>query len=163
DYGAPARLDNARFLLPVLGVPPDRADDVDSAVAPDTSKPVWTTLLWPLADRPRLSPGVPGGSIPVRLIDDDLATSLAPGRRLDTLQSAAEVATSHDVDPDGAVGHALCLAVDPDLLVTVNAMTGGYVVSNSTDGPAQLPGTPTHPGTGQAAAVTWLNRLRALA
>ncbi|ORA85320.1 hypothetical protein K3U93_24555 [Mycobacterium malmoense] len=163
DYGAPARLDNARFLLPVVGVPPDHADDLDSAVAPDTSKPVWITMLWPLADRPRLSPGVPGGTIPVRLADDDLATSLANGGRLDILLSAAEVATSHDVDPDGAVGRALCLAVDPDLLVTVNAMTGGYVVSNSPDGPAQLPGTPTHPGTGQAAATGWLNRLRALA
>jgi hypothetical protein len=163
DYGAPARLDNARFLLPVVGVPPDDADDLDSAVAPDTSKPVWITMLWPLADRPRLSPGVPGGTIPVRLVDDDLATSLAGGGRLDILLSAAEVATSHDIDPDGAVGHALCLAVDPDLLVTVNAMTGGYVVSNSPDSPAQLPGTPTHPGTGQAAATEWLNRLRALA
>lgn len=163
DYGAPARLDNARFLLPVVGVPPDHADDVNSAVAPDTSKPVWITMLWPLADRPRLAPGVPGGTIPVRLVDDDLATSLAPGGRLDILLSAAEVATSHDVDPDGAVSHALCLAVDPDLLVTVNAMTGGYVVSNSPDGPAQLPGTPTHPGTGQAAAAEWLNRLRTLA
>ncbi|MCV7099246.1 DUF6049 family protein [Mycobacterium palustre] len=163
DYGAPARLDNARFLLPVIGVPPDRADDLDAAVAPDTSKPVWITMLWPLADRPRLSPGVPGGTIPVRLIDDDLAASLAKGGRLDTLLSAAEFATSHDVDPDGAVGRALCLAVDPDLLVTVNAMAGGYVVSNSPDGSAQLPGTPTHPGTGQAAATDWLNRLRALA
>jgi hypothetical protein len=163
DYGAPARLDNARFLLPVVGVPPDNAGDLDSAVAPDTSKPVWITMLWPLADRPRLSPGVPGGAIPVRLVDDDLATSLATGGRLDILLSAAEAATSHDVDPDGAVGRALCLAVDPDLLVTVNAMTGGYVVSNSPDGPAQLPGTPTHPGTGQAAATAWLNRLRELA
>ena len=163
DYGAPARLDNARFLLPVVGVPPDQADDLDSAVAPDTSKPVWITMLWPLADRPRLSPGVPGGTIPVRLVDDDLATSLATGGRLDILLSAAEVATSHDVDPDGAVSRALCLAVDPDLLVTVNAMTAGYVVSNSPDGPAQQPGTPTHPGTGQVAATEWLNRLRALA
>jgi hypothetical protein len=163
DYGAPARLDNARFLLPVVGVPPDNAGDLDSAVAPDTSKPVWITMLWPLADRPRLAPGVPGGAIPVRLVDDDLATSLATGGRLDILLSAAEAATSHDVDPDGAVGRALCLAVDPDLLVTVNAMTGGYVVSNSPDGPAQLPGTPTHPGTGQAAATAWLNRLRELA
>ncbi|HWS92924.1 MAG TPA: DUF6049 family protein, partial [Mycobacterium sp.] len=120
-------------------------------------------MLWPLADRPRLSPGVPGGTIPVRLVDDDLATSLAAGGRLDILLSAAEVATSHDVDPDGAVNRALCLALDPDLLVTVNAMTGGYVVSNSPDGPAQQPGTPTHPGTGQAAATEWLNRLRALA
>ncbi len=163
DYGAPARLDNARFLLPVVGVPPDHADDLDSPVAPDTSKPLWITMLWPLADRPRLSPGVPGGTIPVRLVDDDLATSLAAGGRLDILLSAAEVATSHDVDPDAAVSHALCLALDPDLLVTVNAMTGGYVVSNSPDGPAQQPGTPTHPGTGQAAAAEWLNRLRALA
>lgn len=163
DYGAPARLDNARFLLPVVGVPPDRADDVGSAVAPDTSKPVLMTMLWPLADRPRLAPGVPGGTIPVRLVDDDLATSLASGGRLDILLASAEVATSHDVDPDGAVGRALCLAIDPDLLVTVNAMTAGYVVSNSPDGPAQLPGTPTHPGAGQATATEWLNRLRALA
>ncbi|KKC03018.1 hypothetical protein, partial [Mycobacterium nebraskense] len=163
DYGAPARLDNARFLLPVVGVPPDQAGDLGSAVAPDTSKPVWITMLWPLADRPRLAPGVPGGTIPVRLIDDDLATSLASGGRLDILLSAAEVATSHDVDPDGAVGRALCLAVDPDLLVTVNAMTAGYVVSDSPEGPAQLPGTPTHPGAGQAVATEWLNRLRALA
>jgi hypothetical protein len=163
DYGAPARLDNARFLLPVIGVPPDKPDALDSAVAPDTSKPVWLTMLWPLADRPRLSPGAPGGTIPVRLVDDDLATSLATGGRLDTLLSAAEVATSHDVDPDGAVGRALCLAVDPDLLVTVNAMTAGYVVSDSPGGAAQQPGTPTHPGTGQAAATTWLSRLRSLA
>lgn len=163
DYGAPARLDNARFLLPVIGVPPDNADDLGSAVAPDTAKPVWITMLWPLADRPRLAPGAPGGTIPVRLIDDDLATSLASGGRLDILLSAAEVATSHDVDPDGAVGRALCLAVDPDLLVTVNAMTTGYVVSDSPDIGAQQPSTPTHPGTGQAAATVWLNRLRALA
>lgn len=163
DYGAPARLDNARFLLPVIGVPPDQADDLGSAVAPDTSKPVWITMLWPLADRPRLAPGAPGGTIPVRLVDDDLATSLATGGRLDILLSAAEVATSHDVDPDGAVGRALCVAVDPDLLVTVNAMTSGYVVSSSPDLAAQQPGSPTRPGTGQAAATVWLNRLRALA
>ncbi|MGV0047084.1 hypothetical protein ACRU13_25955 [Mycobacterium colombiense] len=163
DYGAPARLDNARFLLPVVGVPPDRADDLGSAVAPDTSKPVLMTMLWPLADRPRLAPGVPGGTIPVRLVDDELATSLASGGRLDILLASAEVATSHDVDPDGAVGRALCLAIDPDLLVTVNAMTAGYVVSDSPDGPGQLPGTPTHPGAGQATATEWLNRLRALA
>ncbi|CAM4357641.1 hypothetical protein MB901379_04906 [Mycobacterium basiliense] len=162
DYGAPARLDNARFLLPVVGVPPDRTADFDSAVAPETNKPVWITMLWPLADRPRLAPGVPGGTIPVRLIDDDLANSLASGGRLDTLLAAAELATSRDVDPEGAVTRSLCLAVDPDLLVTVNAMTGGYVVSDSPDGPAQLPGTTTHPGTGQAAASIWLDRLRAL-
>ncbi|HZU47419.1 MAG TPA: hypothetical protein VFA16_09260, partial [Mycobacterium sp.] len=167
DYGAPARLDNARFLLPVVGVPPEptktSTDPLSSVVAPDTSKPVQITMLWPLADRPRLSPGAPGGTFPVRLIDDELATALATGGRLDVLLSSAEFATSHDVDPDGAVGRSLCLAVDPDLLVTVNAMTAGYVVSNSADSSAQQPGTPTHPGTGQAAAVSWLDRLRVLA
>ena len=63
-------------------------------VAPDTSKPVPVTMLWPIADRPRLAAGVPGGTTPVRLIDDELATSLAAGGRLDTLLSAAEFATS---------------------------------------------------------------------
>ena len=165
DYGAPARLDDARFLLPVLGVPPEPAadssgDTLTSVVPPDTSKPVALTMLWPLADRPRLAAGAPGGTTPVRLIDDDLATSLAPGGRLDILLSSVDFATSPQVDPGGETRNAMCLAVDPDLLVTVNAMTGGYVVN---DAPDAGPGTPTHPGAGQDAAVGWLNRLKAVA
>ena len=165
DYGAPARLDDARFLLPVIGVPPERAADSSAnaladVVPPDTSKPVRLTVMWPLGDRPRLAPGAPGGTAPVRLIDDDLAGSLAAGGRLDVLLSAVDFATSQSVDPGGPVRSALCLAVDPDLLVTVNAMTSGYVVN---DGPDIGPTTPTHPGTGQDAAVNWLNRLKSLA
>jgi hypothetical protein len=163
EYGDPARLDDGRFLLPVLGVPPDpsvrSADSLTDVVAPDTSKPVLLTMLWPLADRPRLAAGAPGGAAPVRLVDDELAESLAPGGRLDTLLSAAEFATSPAVDPGGRVNGALCLAVDPDLLVTVNAMSAGYLVSVN---PADR-NSPTHPGAGQAAASTWLDRLRALA
>ena len=98
-------------------------------------------MLWPLADRPRLAPGVPGGTTPVRLMNDDLAVSLAAGGRLDTLLGAADFATSPAVDPGGDVGRALCLAVDPDLLVTVNAMTAGYVVADAPDGL----GTAAHP------------------
>ena len=147
----------------MLGVPPDPAnssdDSVADVVAPDTAKPVAVTMLWPLADKPRLAPGVPGGTTPVRLINDDLAVSLAAGGRLDTLLSAVEFATSPAVDPGGQVARALCLAVDPDLLVTVNAMTAGYVVDDAPDGL----GTAAHPGTGQDAAVAWLDRLRALA
>jgi len=164
DYGEPARLDDARFLLPVLGVPRDPATDpadaLTAVVPPDTSKPVGLTLLWPIADRPRLAAGAPGGTTPIRFIDDDLATSLATGGRLDTLLSAVEFAIGPQVDPDGNVRLTTCLAVDPDLLVTVNAMTGGYVVN---DGPDAGPGTPAHPGTGQDAAVAWLNRLRGIA
>ncbi|MGV0837080.1 hypothetical protein [Mycolicibacterium thermoresistibile] len=164
DYGAPARLDDSRFLLPVLGVPSDDDTESSSAVTsvmpPDISAPVRFTVFWPLADRPRLAAGAPGGSAPVRLVDDELAVSLAPGGRLDTLLSAVDFATSPAVDPSGDVSRSLCLAVDPDLLVTVNAMTAGYVVN---DGPEAGPGTPVRPGTGQDAAVNWLNRLKELA
>nr|WP_170314211.1 DUF6049 family protein [Mycolicibacterium helvum] len=163
DYGDAARLDDARFLLPVLGVPPESADPASDTVAdvvpPDTTKPVAVTMLWPLADKPRLAPGVPGGTTPVRLMNDDLAVSLAAGGRLDTLLAAVEFATSPAVDPGGATARALCLAVDPDLLVTVNAMTAGYVVADAPDGL----GAAAHPGTGQAAAVAWLDKLRGLA
>ncbi len=163
DYGEPARLDDARFLLPVLGTPPDPVagggDALAGAVAPDTTRPVAVTMRWPLADRPRLAPGVPGGTTPVRLMNDDLAVSLAAGGRLDTLLGAADFATSPAVDPGGDVARAMCLAGDPDLLVTGNAMTAGDVVADAPDGL----GTATHPGAGQAAAVAWLDRLRALA
>jgi len=161
DYGAPARLDAARFLLPVTGVPADPAsgNPLTDAVAPDTAHPVAITMLWPLADKPRLTPGVPGGTTPVKLMNDDLAVSLASGGRLETLLAAAEFATSPGaIDPESRLAGALCLAVDPDLLVTVNAMTAGYVV---TDVPAG-PGAATQPGSGQAAAVAWLDRLRDL-
>lgn len=164
DYGAPARLDDARFLLPVLGVPADPSVDAGEGIAdvvpPDTSRPVRLTMLWPLADRPRLAAGIPGGTTPVRLADDELATSLAKGGRLDNLLTAIDFATSTPVDPGGQLRSAVCLAVDPDLLVTVNAMTGGYVVS---DDPAAGIDSATHPGTGQAAAVDWLGRLKTLA
>jgi len=162
DYGAPARLDEDRFLLPVTGVPPSASsgNPLTDTAAPDTTRPVAVTLLWPLADRPRLAPGVPGGTGPVRLMNDDLAVSLAPGGRLDTLLAAAEFATSPAaIDPAGGLDRALCLAVDADLLVTVNAMTLGYVVSDSPDGLGQA----AHPGAGQSTASGWLDRLRGLA
>ena len=164
DYGSPSRLDEARFLLPVTGVPPDpesaSGNPLTDVTAPDTTKPVPVTMLWPIADKPRLAPGVPGGTTPVRLMNDDLAVSLAPGGRLDTLLGAAEFALSPEaIDPSAGVDRTLCLAVDPDLLVTVNAMTAGYSVSDSPDGL----GTAAHPGSGQAAAATWLDRLRNIA
>jgi hypothetical protein len=164
DNGAGARLDAARFLLPVTGVPPDPSsatgNTLTDTVPPDTTKPVAVTMLWPLADKPRLAPGVPGGTTPVRLMNDDLAVSLAAGGRLDTLLGAAEFATSPGaIEPGTGVDRALCLAVDPDLLVTVNAMTAGYVVADAPNGL----GTAAHPGTGQAAAAAWLDRLRGVA
>jgi hypothetical protein len=167
DYGIPARLDDARLLLPVVGVPaepstrpPDPLNDAGGIVPPDTSRPTRVTMLWPLADKPRLVAGAPGGTTPVRLKDDELASALAGGGRLDTLLSAVDFATSPAVDPGGQVRSATCLVVDPDLLVTVNAMTSGYAVNDdSTAGPNSA----THPGKGQDAAVDWLGRLKTLA
>ncbi|EME15529.1 DUF6049 family protein [Rhodococcus triatomae] len=160
EYGGAARLDDARFLLPVLGVPADPTDPNAPAVPPSTSDPVSITLVWPLADRPRLASGIPGSvDDKVRLVDDELATSLAAGGRLEQLVAAAEFATDDDLDRGSALAESMCLAVDPDLLVTVANMTRGYLVVDD-------PGDPTGPardGTGQAAATEWLDRVRQLA
>lgn len=171
EYGGQARLDDARFLLPVLGLPPAAGGATETApqvtensptaaVPPDTSAPVALTMLWPLADRPRLAAGVPGSvNDKVRLTDDDLATSLASGGRLDELLRAVEHATGPDVDRDRRLTDSLCLAVDPDLLITVSNMTQGYLV---VDDPT-VPDGPAHEGTGRDAAAAWLDRLETLA
>jgi hypothetical protein len=65
----------------------------------------------PLADRPPAA-GIPGGTTPVRLVDDDLAASLNAGSRLGHTLSAIDFATSPEVDPGGQVRSATCLAVD---------------------------------------------------
>ncbi|GGF91418.1 hypothetical protein GCM10007304_01720 [Rhodococcoides trifolii] len=165
DYGQQARLDDARFLLPVLGVPRDPlavdpAAPTAAPLPPDTANPVAVSVAWPLADRPRLAAGNPGSlDDKVRLVDDDLASSLASGGRLEGLVSALEFATGTAVDPGGSLANSVCLAVDPDLLVTVSNMTRGYLV---VDNPADPTG-PSHDGTGADAAAAWLDRVRALA
>jgi hypothetical protein len=157
DFGNPARLDAAHLLLPVQGVPGSTPPSTTPPSTTPPSTPVappGVTLLWPLADTPRLLPVTPG-SAPL-LSDDDLATSLAEGGRLDGLLRAATTATSATADPTGQLGASLCLAVDPDLLATAEAMTtpGGYQVRTSTG---------TTAGTGTDAAARWLNRLRTAA
>ncbi|RDB48389.1 glycoprotein, partial [Tsukamurella tyrosinosolvens] len=131
-YGGAARLDDSRTLLPVLGLPDGSADTpgaVDKAV---TTSPAQVTLLWPLADNPKLAGGVPGGGdTPVRLVDDALAGSLGEGGRLDGLLSAYEDATRGPDPRRAALRTAACLAIDPDLLVTVQAMTAPYRVARN--------------------------------
>ncbi|MGA9871996.1 MAG: glycoprotein, partial [Rhodococcus sp. (in: high G+C Gram-positive bacteria)] len=165
EYGGTARLDDARFLLPVTGVPrdptnPDPMNPAAVPVPPPTSDPVATTLLWPLADKPRLAAGL-AGSIDekVRLVDDELSGELSSGGRLDQLLEAVEFATTDELDPEDRLAQSTCLAVDPDLLVTVSNMTRGYLV---VDNPAD-PNGPAREGTGADAASDWLSRLEALA
>ncbi|WP_433681670.1 DUF6049 family protein [Nocardia sp. CA-119907] len=159
-YGTQARLDDARFLLPVLGVPP-AADASGAATQPVPDTPAATTLLWPLADRPRLVAGVPGSvNGKAELTDDELAASLGKGGRLDQLLGALEsVLGTNPATRDRTLTSAVCVAVDPDLLITAQAMTRGYRVLASPSDPDGA----TRAGSGAEQAQTWLDRLRAVA
>ncbi|MDF0529421.1 glycoprotein [Tsukamurella sp. 8F] len=166
-YGGVARLDDARTMLSVLSLPPQAGEDDEPVPsAPDsmdhavTTSPARLTMLWPLADNPKLAAGVPGGGdTPVRLVDDALAGSLGKGGRLYGLLDEYDQATRGNDPGAQALRTGSCLAIDPDLLVTVQTMTGDYLVSRD---PADARG-PTRPGSGSAAASAWLARLRTVA
>ncbi|WP_280396613.1 DUF6049 family protein [Nocardia carnea] len=158
DYGGQARLDDARFLLPVLGLPA-AADGSAPPLPVPANPPVATTLLWPLADRPRMVAGQTGElDRTVELTDDELAASVSRGGRLDELVGALE-SVFGDERAAGGPASAICLAVDPDLLLTVQAMTKDYRVLASPSDPDGA----TRPGTGTESAQQWLDRLRTLA
>ncbi|MFJ6670514.1 DUF6049 family protein [Actinosynnema sp. NPDC091369] len=133
DYGGRARLAALSTLLPVLAMPGGQAPT-------PPANPAKLTLLWPLADRPRLI-----SENPTVLADDELAGSLAMGGRLYGLLMAYESALT------SPLGTGVCLAVDPDLLRTVEAMSQGYEVSGQ------------GAGKGKSAAGMWRDRLRLLA
>ncbi|MGW1739596.1 DUF6049 family protein [Nocardia sp. NPDC001965] len=158
DYGGQARLDDARFLLPVLGLPAAADGSAPPPPAP-AAPPVQTTLLWPLADRPRMVAGQTGDlDREVELTDDELAASMSRGGRLDELVGALESVFGDDRAADGP-SSAVCLAIDPDLLLTVQAMTSDYRVLASPSDPDGA----TRPGSGTESAKAWLDRLRNLA
>lgn len=172
ESGGTVQVAQSRTQLPVVSLPAnarraaaftgavgdgDSRLGRDGSVAPDTSAPAALTLIWPLAAPPQLAPGILGGGTePVRLISDQLAGSLAPEGRLGAQLEALEKAAD-GLDPRVAAG--LCIAVDPDLLVTVHGMTLGYEVSSD---PAS-PTSSTTPGTGREAAEAWMAKLRTLA
>lgn len=157
-YGGQARLDDARFLLPVLGVP--QPGEGPPLPPPPSPAPVAATVVWPLADRPRLVAGVTGAMDSTTVLtDDELAGSLGKGGRLDQLLGALETVTGTGQGRDRTLASSICLAIDPDLLVTVQAMTTGYRVLASPSDPDGA----TRQGSGEEHAAAWLERLRALA
>ncbi|MFC4123928.1 DUF6049 family protein [Nocardia rhizosphaerae] len=158
-YGSQARLDDARFLLPVLGLPPAPGDPASESVPSPAATPVATTMIWPLADRPRMvagRPGAAGGQ--VELLDDELAVSVGKGGRLEQLVAALETIAPAP-GRDRALADSVCIAIDPDLVSTVQSMTFGYRVLASPSDPDGA----TREGTGAVSAREWLDRLRALA
>ncbi|MFG1769862.1 DUF6049 family protein [Nocardia salmonicida] len=157
-YGTQARLDDARFLLPVLGLP--GTDDTNPPVStPPEATPVATTMIWPLADRPRMVAGKPGAvNGQVELLDDELAASVSKGGRLEQLVAALESVVPAPGKDKGVAG-SVCIGIDPDLVSTVQTMTRGYRVLASPSDPSGA----TREGTGAASALAWLDRLRSLA
>ncbi|QUQ70017.1 DUF6049 family protein [Kutzneria sp. CA-103260] len=135
DFGGLAKVGQATTVLPVLSLP-------GGATLTRPATPAKVTVLWPLSDQPRLVTADTKGK--AVLGDDTLATSLAQGGRLDALLSAYEMA------PPG-LSQSLCLAIDPDLVETVQSMAAGYSV--------QTPGA-TVAGNGQGSAQAWLDRLK---
>jgi Family of unknown function (DUF6049) len=151
DVGGPTRLASVRLLLPVLGLPPATPGAPPGPLRPPPPQPAPLTVMWPLTAAPQRLPTAPGEPILIRSDRagaDPVAAEIAPGGRLDGLLGALEQA----VPPGSPLAAAVCVAVDPQLLETLDGMSHGYRVSEPrgiTD------------GTGAQDARSWLDRLRA--
>ena len=95
-----------------------------------------STLLYPIADAPRRLPTVPGE--PTLLTDDELATSLAPAGRLGGLVAALAGAPGRV----RRCARATCLAVDPELVETVAAMSAATRCCGPDGDRCRAPGPP---------------------
>ncbi|RAV33436.1 hypothetical protein [Corynebacterium heidelbergense] len=141
----------------------------------DQSSPL--TFLWPLAAETHVAAGNTGDApnrAPLYLTDEHLAQEISPGGRLRGLLDAYKTAVE---GPNGSdLRASSCLAIDPDLLDTVDAMTAGYMVGSEV--PSRVKDqkrlrdswgeifsgkdTDAVPGTGSGAARSWLADLRQL-
>ncbi|MCF8571725.1 DUF6049 family protein [Gordonia sp. HY002] len=186
DYGGQARIADSRTMLPVLSLPADRARarqwvepgsgtesapllGRDGSVAANDTNPAAFTFLWPLAAPPQQAAGTLGGdTADIRLISDDLTSSLEDdgrlGKSLQALETVAGIgdggADKGRADkPEDRVRNAICLAVDPDLVSTVQSMASGYSI---TEDPSD-PDAQTRDGDGSTTARKWLARLTRVA
>ncbi|GAA3897439.1 DUF6049 family protein [Streptomyces lacrimifluminis] len=99
-----------------------------------------TTYLWPLISTVHMTAQTgPGEQQTPVFLNDDLATEISPGGRLEQMLSLGK-----ELD--------VTWVIDPDLLASVDAMAGGYGIQGAD-------GTST-PGTGQAVAKQWLAELQ---
>lgn len=191
--GMPARLDDARTLLPVLEVPRPAGqgfyDDDEVGAAGPAEEPgplpvsVPLTVVWPLASAPTRIAAVPGAerSEPVvMLTDGSLLDELSEAGRLTGLVRAAQEAFAGPAGQE--LRRATCLAVDPELLGTVSEIADGRTVliddgagpvaadeggsrgrGSGDRGDGRPPSAPADPGSVTADAGRWLDDLRALA
>lgn len=180
--GMVAQLAETRTLVPVSSAEAGR-DDGSSPSAPDADgggaddqrpagggEPVGVSLLWPIAEEIPLVPGETGEA-PERpeliLADESLSRSMADGGRLDGLVDALE----SELPAGSPMRDGTCVAVEPELLVTAERMTHGYVVGDKRPSPVKdstrlrdswggEDGPEGEDGEGADVAATWLDRLR---
>lgn len=158
-----------------LTVTDERTDDTDDRQEDEETTP-GLTVLWPLSSASVAVAGQVGDApdpSELYLPDETLAGELSEGGRLRGLLD-----TWRDATGGGAGGEAVkastCLAIDPDLLETVDRMTDGYRVGTSVPSPVEEPtrlrdrwnrhddDSPSESGTGADAASAWLSDLRDL-
>ncbi len=114
-----------------------------------TPQPVLVGWVWPLLDRPhRLTEPATGTQT---FLDDDLATEVADGGRLDKMLSVVERVAGR-VD--------LTIVLDPNLVDELAVMSEGSYLVQAPAATGTSPATVAGSGTGAAAA--WLQRLRAV-
>lgn len=178
-----AYLASARSTLTVTGADSDSADsdagsagtDRDDRDGRDGRTP-GLTVLWPLSSAAVATAGQVGDApdpAELYLPDETLAKELSAGGRLRGLLDTWRDAVADSAGASGdRVRTATCLAVDPDLLETVDRMTDGYKVAPDVPSPVQAPTRLrdrwTHrdsdadavDGTGEDAATAWLDDLR---
>ncbi|HEV7453575.1 MAG TPA: DUF6049 family protein [Pseudonocardiaceae bacterium] len=150
DFGGTARLASVTLLLPVLGIPPAAPGGPAGPVLRPPRRPAALTVVWPLTTEPARLPTGPGEPILIRSNragTDPVAADIAPGGRLDGVLGALEQV----VPPGSPLSAAVCVAIDPLLLETVDGMSRGYRVAH--------PGGISE-GTGERDARSWLDRLR---
>jgi hypothetical protein len=155
-----------------LTVTDDRPDDDEGAEDTEETTP-GLTVLWPLSSASVAVAGQVGDApdpSELYLPDETLAGELSEGGRLRGLLDTWRDAT--DGSDGDRVKASTCLAIDPDLLETVDRMTDGYRVGTSVPSPVEEPtrlrdrwnrhddDTPSESGTGADAASAWLSDLR---
>lgn len=155
EFGA--TLDTERFHLPAEGP------------APDGARPAGMSALYPISAQVDILPGETGEAPenpPLILASEELAGQLAPGGRLDELVDSYLAATA-----DPRVGTAVCAALDPALIDTVDRMSRGYLVADERPAVVEEPkrlrdswGSDSADdgaaGTGAADAAAWLEKVR---
>lgn len=131
---------------------------------PQAARPHALTVIYPITSEIDIVPGDTGGEGLI-LSNDNLATELADGGRLDSLLDSY---FSHNLQGAG------CVALDPALVDTVDRMAKGYTVSQARPSIAQRPkrlrdswfnsdqDTHGEPGSGSQIAAEWLSRLKNL-